>query len=133
MNLYVAILLLNAPALPDAPEPAPDVKARELKIERGTLPVKKEGRLGEPTKITSKKELADAVPDKDAAASITKQVDFGKEFVVLFAWSGSGGDRLTMNQDKGVVFTLKRGLTRDLRSHSKVFALPRGTKYRMGK
>ena len=135
MILSVALLLLTAPALvfEDETEPASDTKARELKVEKGKLPTAKGG-LGDPKKITSKEELAKAVSDADAVAAIAKEVDFKKEVVLLFAWSGSGGDKLTMTDKKGAaVFTLKRGLTRDLRMHTKVFALPKKIKYSMGK
>ena len=107
-------------------------KPRELKVEKGTLPTA-EGALADPKKITSKEELEKAVTDADAAAAIAKQVDFKNEVVLLFAWSGSGGDKLTMTEKKGAVFTLKRGLTRDLRMHTKVFALPKSLKYSMSK
>ena len=36
-------------------------------------------------------------------------------------------------QAPGAIFTLKRGLTRDLRVHTKVFALPKSLKYSMSK
>ena len=134
MILSVAMLLMTAPILlVDDTEPAPDVKPRELKVQKGTLPTA-DGKLSDPKKITSKEDLAKAVPDADAAAAIAKQVDFKKEVVLLFAWSGSGGDRLTMAEEKGAaVFTLKRGLTRDLRRHAKVFALPKAMKFSMAK
>ena len=135
MILTAAMLLLTAPAIAfeDKPEPDSDTKARELKIEKGTFPRGK-GRPSDPTKITSKEELEKAVPDADTAAVIATQVDFKKDIVLLFAWSGSGGDKLTMAEEKkAAVFTMTRGLTRDLRQHTKLFALPKGMKYSMSK
>jgi hypothetical protein len=87
-----------------------------------------------PVKVTDKEELAKAVPDKDAQAAIAKQVDFKKEYVLLFAWSGSSGDRLTMSAEKGeVTFTFKHGLVSDFRPHAQLYALPAKMTYRMAK
>jgi hypothetical protein len=139
MRLATLLLLLPAPALlADEAEPK-DPKApvaREIKVTSG-LPVRK-GLLDKPTKITSAAELAKEVPNKDAQAAIAKQVDFKKEYLLLFAWSGSGGDRINFKVEKGkggpeVVFAYTRGFTRDLRRHGKLFAVPNKTTYRMGK
>ncbi len=130
--LSVAMLILTA--FPeDKTEPASDTKARELKVEKGSFP-SVEGALRDPLKITSKAELAKAIPDVDTAAAIAKQVDFTNEVVLLFAWAGSGGDKLTMAEVKeAAVFTMAPGRTRDLRQHAKIFALPKKMKWTMSK
>jgi hypothetical protein len=64
---------------------------------------------------------------KDALEMIAKKVDFKKQIVLVFAWRGSGGDRLEYkileSFPEQVPFSLRRGATDDLRSHSRVFAL----------
>ncbi len=40
--------------------------------------------------------MADAIPDKDWQARITKQVDFNNEMLLFFTWTGSGDDRLSV-------------------------------------
>jgi len=64
---------------------------------------------------------------KTALASLQKQVDFQKQFVLVFAWRGSGQDRLTHSVAESypeqIVFDYKPGRTRDLRQHVYVFAL----------
>jgi len=119
------------PADPKAP------KAREIDTKGMKLPTVRGG-LDKPTKVTSAADLAKLVPDEDAQKAITKNVDFKKEYLVVFAWSGSGGDKVSFETKKGkegeeAVFTYKRGLTRDLRGHFKVFALPNKTTYNMAK
>lgn len=135
MRLALSALLLLVPlALADKTEPddpkAP--KARELTLDKA--PFGRGPATSAPAKATSPKELETAVADKDARDAIAKQIDFRKEYVVIFHWSGSGGDRVTMTADtKEAVFTRTLGRTRDLRSHFKVFALPKKMTYRVGK
>jgi hypothetical protein len=138
MRVAVCVLwLLAAVVLADDPEPkdARASKPRELDVKALKITAKP-SRPVKPTKIASAKELADVVSDKDAQATITKQVDFKKEYLLLFAWAGSGGDRLSFEvkkTDKGeeVVFTMKRGLTRDLRRHVKLYAIPAKVGHRL--
>ena len=64
---------------------------------------------------------------KEALETITKQVDFSKQIVLIFAWRGSGGDeleyRVLESFPEQIPFSRRRGETDDLRSHSRVFAL----------
>lgn len=124
------LCLMTAITLAADPEPkdkdAP--RARELEIKGVKSAGKASGKL-KPTRITSAKELEEAIPDKDTRDAISKKVDLKKEYVLLFAWAGSGGDRLSFEVKKGdkgeeAVFTMKRGLTRDLRRHVKLYAIP---------
>ena len=131
MILTAALLMLVGPAFVfDETEPPADVKPRELKLDKVTAssPGPK-GRFGDPTKITSKKELKEAIARPETVEAISKQVDFSKEIVLLFSWDGSGRDTLTFERNKKeVAFTRTLGRTRDLRFHVKVFAVPKGTK-----
>lgn len=62
--------------------------------------------------------------DTDTQDAIAKVVDFDKEYVLIFTWGGSGADKLTAACEKDVVtFTLKRGLTKDIRQHAPIYAL----------
>ena len=107
---------------------------RELELNAAKLEPQKGAKVGEPMKVTSKAELAKAVEDKDAADAIAKLVDFEKEYVLIFAWAGSGGDKLTAAVDKdAVIFSVKRGLTKDLRQHAHVFAVAKNAEWSMAK
>ncbi len=58
---------------------------------------------------------------------LVDQVDFNKQQVLVFAWQGSGQDRLTFevaeSYPEQIFFRFKAGRTRDLRSHTQVFSL----------
>ncbi|MFQ3593538.1 MAG: hypothetical protein SNJ82_10200 [Gemmataceae bacterium] len=110
-------------------DPEPAGKPRELKVTK--VPMGE--RAMKTSKITS---LADFSKEfgKDAADEIAKEVNFASEYVVVFTWSGSGGDQMEMAvEGKKATFTRKFGRTRDLRSHFKAFVLPKDFTYEMGK
>ena len=140
MRQALAALLLLTPALlADSPDPK-DPKApaaREVKLDGVTLP-RIPGGVAAPTKMTSLEDLTKLVPDKGHQKIILDQVDLKKEYLLLFVWAGSGGDRLDVKAGKGkdgpeAVFTYTGGRTRDLRQHRKLYALPKGTKWAMAK
>jgi hypothetical protein len=82
--------------------------------------IKGTGKATAPKIIRSEEELKKILPDYKA------DVDFKKERLVLFTWSGSGQDKITYKGDaKLVTFTVNYGLTRDLREHVKLFAVPK--------
>jgi len=68
-----------------------------------------------------------------AVASLKKQVDFKQQIVLVFAWRGSGQDRLTYtvaeSYPEQIFFTFKPGRTRDLRPHVRVYALRSNVKW----
>jgi hypothetical protein len=100
--------------------------ARVLKV---TVSIKAEGKATEPMHIKDAKKLADVFSVKEEQAAIAKEVDFTKESLVVFAWSGSGGDKVTPGgNDKEVKFTFVPGLTRDFRPHVHLFAIPKDAK-----
>ncbi len=90
------------------------------------------GDVTKPIKITSAEELKKAFGENvDKEASKT---DFSKEYLLLFKWAGSGGDKLTAaTEKKAVVFTLKRGLTKDLRMHAHLFAIAKDVEWSLSK
>lgn len=71
--------------------------------------------------------------DKDALAALNKSVDFKKQIVLIFAWKGSGGDKLDYTVAESfpeqITFSRTPGLTRDLREHVHVFALRSNVKW----
>lgn len=85
-----------------------------------------------PIVLTSEKDAAEHF-EKDDLAKLTKQVDFTRQVVLVFAWRGSGGDKLSFgvaeSNPEQVHFSLKRGLTRDLRPHVQIYALRSNVKW----
>jgi len=93
------------------------------------------GDVTKPIAIKTAEELEKLLGKK--AAEQVKDVNFEKETLLLFHWSGSGGDKLTASNDAGqkpaVVFTITRGLTRDLRHHVKLFAISKSASWSFAK
>jgi hypothetical protein len=124
-------LTLPAVALADdkAKEEKKDTPVQELDA-TGVPRVLDRGDVNKPTVITSAEELAKAIAGEQVQARLKKAVDFTKQQILFFAWSGSGGDELTYtveNGEKGpeVVFQYKRGLKKDLAPHVRLFAIPK--------
>ncbi|MBA4067875.1 MAG: hypothetical protein C0501_30075 [Isosphaera sp.] len=91
-------------------------------------------RAGTPAavEVASADELAKSKAFADDASrdAVRKRVDFGKEKLVVFAWSGSGGDKLTPavaadGAKTTATFAYRAGATDDLRRHGLVFAVPK--------
>jgi hypothetical protein len=64
---------------------------------------------------------------KDALETLGKEVDFKKQFLLVFAWQGSGGDKLSYavaeSFPEQIFFSLKPGSTKDVHQHTHVYAL----------
>lgn len=102
------------------------VRSLDVKIEGAR------GRANQPTVVEKQEELEKALGNKETAEKIAKLVDFSKEKVVVFRWSGSGQDKITASEKEGeVVFQYKPGLTRDLRPHGLVFSIKKDAKFQV--
>jgi hypothetical protein len=79
-----------------------------------------------PLVISSLQEAAIYLPAQDLAR-LSHEVDFSRQVLLVFAWRGSGQDRLEYqvhSSPPGVVaFLFSSGRTRDLREHQRVFVL----------
>jgi len=109
---------------------------RELKVP-DIQPVARRTNKPEPVKYTSAADFEKAFMGK-GVKEVLKQVDFSKEYIVAFAWAGSGGDQVGFRVDKGqageeVTFGYTPGVTDDLRRHLKLFVLPSKATFKMGK
>jgi hypothetical protein len=137
MRLAVLFVALSAgPALlaqekgKDKDKPAvKEIATKDLKV---TFP--KAGKATEPTEVKTAEELAKNPVVGASAEEINKHIDFEKQKLVVFAWGGSGGDRVTASVGAGsdgkpLVFAeYLRGKTRDLRQHVKLYAVPKDLK-----
>ena len=115
---------------PDAPKEA----VREIDLKGVKLAAKETGKWSEPTVYKSEDELKKAFGD--SAKEV--KVDFTKETLALFQWSGSGQDKLThavetKDGKTTVTTTFAPGRTRDLRPHAVLIALPVGAEWKAGK
>jgi hypothetical protein len=103
----------------------------ELKVtpEKGAF---KNSAWNKPIVIKSQDEAAKHF-GKDGLEAIAKKVDFKKQIVLVFAWQGSGGDKLEYkileSFPEQIPFSLRPGITDDIRAHSRVFALRANVKW----
>jgi hypothetical protein len=134
LSLLAAFTLVSVAAAEDKPA----VRTLDLKDVKLVLPE----RLTEPkpAEIKSAEELAKAkeFADDTGRDAVKKQVDFAKEKLVVFAWAGSGQDKLTpdlVTDGKAVkaTFAYKVGATDDFRRHARVFAVPKDAKVEVKK
>jgi hypothetical protein len=122
----LAVLFVGSLAAAADEKPAvKELSAKDLKLNfpRG-------GKATAPATVASAEDLAKNDVVKDAADDIKKQVDFAKEKLVVFAWGGSGQDKLaadlkTADKKTTALFSYTRGLTRDFRMHTHLYVVPK--------
>ncbi len=130
-SVMCAVALLVAVSVFACGDNPPDV--RVLAVKDVKFDHEKGGSAPKPVEIKTAEELAKSPLFADDAGrdAIKKQVDFTKEKLVVFVWSGSGQDKLTgtlIKRGGTAQFTFKAGLTDDLRHHGHVFAVPKDAK-----
>jgi hypothetical protein len=132
------LLLLAVALLARAADPEPyDPKA--MRVREVTLPALGLPKAAAfPLKVTGSTDLAKVSSSKATQEELKKNTNFAKEYLLIFSWAGSGGDRLSYRTEKGdkgpvVVFTLTRGRTKDLHRHQMAYAVPKAMTYRFGK
>ena len=115
------VLLCLSVAVASAQSPVTVIKGAKPKPS-----VFKSASRKKPLVLRSAEEAGKHFTDEGLAA-LKKQVDFDKQFVLVFAWRGSGQDRLSYvvaeSYPEQVRFKYKPGRTRDLRPHVYVYAL----------
>jgi hypothetical protein len=127
MRLFACVIALIVVGTATA-EDKPAVRAVPLKDIKTVHPKN----FGAPkaTEFTSADALGKSAlfADDTSRDTLKKQLDFAKEKLVVFAWSGSGGDRIAgaLSKDgKAAEFSYRMGLTDDLRQHFHVFVVPK--------
>src|SRR5262245_24522567 len=130
-----AAVSLSATPADETNKNGKDGIAREIDL-KGYRAERPKGDVSKPTRITSAEELGKVIPDKEWRDRITKQVDFTKEHLLFFAWAGSGQDKLSCEGDEdkkgaGVVFNYSEGVTDDLRSHFRLYAIAKNVSWRV--
>lgn len=120
-----------------AAAPAEEKKLKEAIVEiandKADKIETKDGKWNTPMAVTSEKELEKAIPDEETRKRIAKLVDFKEQVLLVFAWEGSGGDKLEYvvleSYPEQIKFSYKAGATDDLRKHVKLFALRKNVKW----
>ncbi len=72
--------------------------------------------------------------DEKTAKAIAKSVDFSEQHVLVFAWKGSGRDKIEYevaeSYPEQIGFRYQRGRTKDLRRHLRVFAVRKNVRWK---
>jgi hypothetical protein len=94
------------------------------------------GKVLKPTVIGNAEELGKVIKVDEVQKRVMKDVDFGKQQVLLFHWSGSGQDKLAYTVEKGekgdkVIFAYLPGRTADLTTHLRLLAVPKDATWTM--
>ena len=131
--LALSVLFAASVAVADDKEKdKPAVKEIATKGLKVTFP--KTGKATEPTTIKTAEELKKNPVVGAAAGEIAKQIDFEKQSLLVFAWAGSGQDKITASigadsDKKSIVYVeYIRGKTFDLREHVRLFVVPKDLK-----
>lgn len=142
-------LMASEPLNPDGlllkrvPTPAPGSLLKQLKDMEANGVCIDSILNNENTKTTIDKLKAPIVLNsmEDALKHLSREsmkkidVDFEIYNVVIFAWQGSGQDRLSgrFSRRKGAaaVFSYNPGRTEDLRTHSAIYSMPKGTQIKV--
>lgn len=126
LALTAVFALVSFASAQDRKTPARALDLKNVKFKHdGNMPV---AAIAESAEALEK---IKAIADEASRDAIKKQVDFAKEKVVVFAWSGSGGDKLVPGTSPtaarlSVIFTYTAGATDDVKQHAFVFAVPKG-------
>jgi len=102
-----------------------EIEAKDLKVDF------EKGNVTKPQVIASAADLDKAIPNADA---VKKQVDFTKEKLLLFAWSGGSSNQLQgkLSEDgKRVNFTFIPGRQRDPQRHVRLFVVPKDAEFKV--
>lgn len=111
-----------------------DLLVRRIAIKQGLPSETARGGFDKPLVIDNDDELERVIRDKTLQTRLKHELNFDKHKLVLFAWSGSGGDKLDYKvEKKNVTFQLKPGVTKDLRPHHELFAIAKDAQYRVEK
>ncbi|MDP6046909.1 MAG: hypothetical protein QGH94_14440 [Phycisphaerae bacterium] len=133
----IVLLVVTALMLPIIASSGPATAAVDpIRAIKGAIPkpsIFQAASRNTPLVVRSEKEASAHFPDV-ALAALKKQVDFKQQTVLVFAWRGSGQDRMTYTVAESfpeqVFFKYRPGRTCDLRVHMKIFALRSNVRWR---
>jgi hypothetical protein len=128
--LAVSALALSSASAKEANKQDKEAVVRAIDLNQFTRTTTR-GVAAKPTRITSAEELGKAFPDGDEEwfDRIASQVDFEKEEMLFFAWTGSATDNLSFKveetkQGPVVVFSYQQGRGDDIpRPRFRLFAV----------
>jgi hypothetical protein len=132
LQTATAVFLLGAFLAPAAdPNPALPPIQPLTTLKPSSIPAKDVSQK-KPLVITTIEEAAKYFAPADLD-ELKKKVDFKQQALLLFAWRGSGGDKMNHtvaeSSPEQVFFSYQAGRTRDLRSHLYVYVVRSNVKW----
>jgi hypothetical protein len=129
LMLMFAATVFNAETSATAEEMlAPIQDITDIKANEQTWKIAKRG---VPLTLRSKSQAAGYFAEPQLEL-LLKKVNFQKQTLLVFAWRGSGQDKMTYTIAESfpeqITFKILPGRTRDLRSHLKIYALRKNVK-----
>jgi hypothetical protein len=122
-----ALLALAASVAASADDKKRDDPIAEIPTDKADKFETKGGSATKPHPVRSAEDLEQLVKDEDTRKRLAKRVDFQTHTLLVFAWEGSGQDKLGYSilesYPEQVEFAYKPGATDDLRRHVRVYAL----------
>jgi hypothetical protein len=117
--LFASTALAAKPAETPALQELPNLETKEA--------VFKASSATKPIVLKTEKEAADYFTADELTKLGKRHVDFKDQIILIFAWQGSGQDKLSYSIAESfpeqITFTYAPGRTKDLRSHIQIFAL----------
>lgn len=138
MNRFLSFLTIAGFLVTSSHAVAQDTKPKadvlvKIPLEPSDKIAAKSGKWSEPTPITGSDDLMPLVGDVATRKKILDAIDFKTHVLLVFAWSGSGGDvvegKITDDTPAEARFSLKPGATDDVRSHVQLFAVKKETRW----
>jgi len=130
----IVSLLLPLGTLADEPTKKGDEVPILRELSAKGVKFQEDGKVTKPTVVKNAKELAKVMSDEKELDRVTKEVNWDKQYLLVFSWGGSGGDKLTSEtakvKENEVVFKYMPGLTRDFRMHMRLYAVRNGVTWK---
>ena len=129
LMLMFAVAVFNAETSATAEEMLPPIQ--DITDIKANDQIWKVAKRGVPLTLRSKSEAAKYFAEPQLKR-LLKNVDFQKQTLLVFAWRGSGQDKMTYaiaeSFPEQITFKITPGRTRDLRPHLKIYALRKNVK-----
>ena len=124
-----AVAVFNAETSATAEEMLPPIQ--DITDIKASEEIWKVAKRGVPLTFRSKSEAARYFAEPQLK-QLLKKVDFQNQTLLVFAWRGSGQDKMTYTIAESfpeqITFKILPGRTRDLRSHLKIYAIRKNVK-----
>jgi len=129
-GLLLALAALGVVQAQDKPKIA---KVIEIPLGATDKVAVKSGDWDKPHPISADDDLKKFISDAPTRKKVLGAIDFQTHVLLLFAWQGSGGDKIAAKiveeTPQEIRFTMKAGATDDIRQNVQLFAVAKETRW----